>query len=69
MSRTYNTLGRRILAMLAEGGPRKHTVLVGIARDEARLKSTLERLIAAGSIRKFNHRRGGLHYALAKPKS
>jgi hypothetical protein len=66
--RAYNTLGRRILALLAEGGPRKHTVLLGIAGSEERLLATVRRLIGNGLIRSTNHRRGGIQYALAKPR-
>lgn len=67
MPRQYNTLGRRILAVLAEGGPRKHAILRVIAGGEQRLQAALERLRGTRSIRSF-HRQGGIHYALAKPR-
>lgn len=67
MPRQYNTLGRRILAMLKEGGARKHNVLRAIAGSEERLQAALQRLRSAGSIESF-HRQGGIHYALAKPR-
>lgn len=67
MPRPYNTLGRRILAVLGEGGPRKHGILRAIAGSEERLQAALKRLRAARSIQAF-HRQGGIHYALAKPR-
>lgn len=67
MPRQYNTLGRRIVAMLAEGGPRKHNILRAIAGGEERLQAALARLRAAKSIHSFK-RQGGVHYALAKPR-
>ena len=69
--RTYNTLGRRILAMLEIGGPRKRTVLQGIAGSEKRLRPVLQRLMDAGLIviqRKRTADRGGQHYALARQR-
>lgn len=70
MKRQYNTLGRRILSMLAIGGPRKYNVLVGFARaanhTEKSLKRTLERLTTNGLLIRRSLRRGGVHYALAK---
>jgi hypothetical protein len=65
--RRYNTLGRRILAMLAPsgGGPRKRTVLLGIAGSEKKLRRALERLIAAGRVVVKGKKRGTL-YALGK---
>jgi len=43
-------------------------VLRGIAASEAQLASTLIRLRDAGLI-VLRHRRGGVHYALAKQKT
>lgn len=63
--RRYNTLGRRILAILAEGGPRKKTVLVGIAGDQKRAETTLRRLIDAGLVVMVGDKRGA-RYGLAK---
>ena len=63
--RPYNTLGHRILAMLEIGGPRKRTVLRGVAGSEERLKPVLERLLDTGAI-VMKHCRGGAVYALAK---
>ncbi len=65
MSRRYNTLGRRILAVLASGGPRKRTVLLGLAGDEKRLRATLTRLVGAGMVVVQGTKRGTL-YALGK---
>lgn len=61
--RRYNTLGRRILALLEIGGPRKRTVLEGIAGSDERLRPVLDRLVAAGLVR-AKHCRGGMVYAL-----
>lgn len=66
--RTYNTLGRRILSVLAVGGPRKRTVLVGLAGDEKRLRATLTRLMAAGMVRIIGSKRGTL-YGLGKQRA
>lgn len=67
--RPYNTLGRRILAVL-ETGARKYTVLRGLAaahlHTEKFLQRTLERLQKNGLIVKANHNRGGLVYELAR---
>lgn len=67
MKRRYNTLGRRILAVLAPegGGPRKRTVLRGIAGGEARLAPTLARLMKAGLVVMLGTKRG-VTYGLAK---
>lgn len=68
MPRAYNTLGRRILAVL-ETGPRKATVLAWMA-PEKRLKATLERLLKNKLIVALQKpRAGGTHYALAKRKT
>lgn len=68
--RPYNTLGRRILALLQpeNGGPRKRTVLVGIAGGEVRLKPVLQRLIDSGRVVMKGKKRGTL-YALGKPNT
>lgn len=65
--RPYNTLGRRILALLRPecGGPRKRTVLVGIAGSEQKLKPVLARLIDSGRIVIQSSKRG-TRYALGK---
>lgn len=65
--RPYNTLGRRILALLAPecGGPRKRTVLVGIAGGELRLKPVLQRLLDSGRVVMQSSKRG-TRYALGK---
>lgn len=65
--RPYNTLGRRIMAMLHPecGGPRKRTVLAGLAGGEKRLKPVLDRLIASGRIVVQSSKRG-TRYALGK---
>ncbi len=66
MSRQYDTLGRRILRLLAPdcGGPRKKSVLLGLA-DPKRVESTLRRLIDAGLVRMIGDKRGA-RYGLAK---
>lgn len=68
MPRQYNTLGRRILAVLAEGGPRKHSVLEGLAGSAERLKPVIDRLIDSGSIVR-RRRQGGIHYALVPKRT
>lgn len=65
--RTYNTLGRRILAILAIGGARKFNVFRWLA-DDKRLVATFQRLIDAKLIVR-RRRAGGVHYALTKSKS
>lgn len=67
MARHYNTLGRRILAVLETGGARKHNILRAIAGSEERLRPTLRRLMEAGSVRQF-YRQGGAHYELLKTR-
>jgi hypothetical protein len=66
MARPYNTLGRRILAILREGGRRSRNVLLGLAASaghtEQSFHRTIERLTLAGRIRSINCRRGGVHY-------
>jgi DNA-binding transcriptional regulator PaaX len=61
--RSYDMLGRRILAILAEGGARKHAILRAIAGSEERLQAALDRLKHAGLIQTLR-RRGGIHYDL-----
>jgi hypothetical protein len=65
--RPYETLGRRILRLLSpeSGGPRKRTVLIGVAGTEKRLKPVLARLIKAGSVVLRGRKRGTV-YALGK---
>lgn len=60
--RKYNTAGRRILAVLRIGGPRKFNVLAGILKNRERTSDALRRLKAAGLIFVV-HRYGGPHYA------
>lgn len=67
MARQYETLGRRFLAILEVGGPRKRNVLRALARSEAQFKSTMQRLIAAGLVVIQRERgRSGKLFALAK---
>lgn len=61
-------LGDRILAVLAEGGPRKPSILRALAAhlEQGHLfDATIARLKAAGRIRVI-YRRGGPHYALPR---
>lgn len=71
--RPYNTLGRRILSILREGGRRKHNVLVGFAKSIGHSEDFFQRAIArlarAGLVRTVNCRRGGLHYEAIEEKS
>jgi hypothetical protein len=64
MARAYETLGRRFLAILEVGGPRKPNVLRALARHERHFKSTIRRLVKAGLI-VYRRQHGGL-YALVK---
>jgi len=66
-TRHFDTLGRRILAVL-ELGPRKFNVLLGAFDSETRLRSTLKRLRADGQI-VLKHQRGGVQYALPKRRT
>lgn len=66
MARQYETLGRRFLAILEVGGPRKPNVLRGLARSEYHFKTTIRRLMKAQLI-VYRKQQGGL-YALAAPK-
>jgi hypothetical protein len=61
--RQYETLGRRILRLLSPefGGPRKRTVLIGLAGSEKRLQRTLARLMAAGQVVMLGSKRGTLY--------
>jgi hypothetical protein len=65
MARKYDTLGRRILRVLepANGGPRKRTVLLGLA-DPKRVERVLRRLMDAGQVVMVGDKRGA-RYALA----
>lgn len=62
--RPYNTLGRRILALLApeNGGPRSRTVLEGYAAHHGhgprRFDATLKRLIDTGLVVVVGEKRG-----------
>lgn len=69
MPRQYTTIGRRILAILKEGGPRKHHILVATAERYGHTEAALKRLLTAGLIVIENHKRGGRMVALAKPKA
>lgn len=65
--RKYETLGRRFLAILEVGGPRKRNVLRALAISEAQFKSTMRRLLAAGLIViKTERGRSGKLFALSK---
>jgi hypothetical protein len=64
-TRSYETLGRRILAILEVGGPRKPRILKALASTERQFDRTISRLKAAGLIVHHRHRGGGV-YALAK---
>jgi hypothetical protein len=64
MARAYETLGRRFLAILEVGGPRKPNVLKALARNERHFRTTIRRLIKAGLV-VYRKQYGGL-YALAK---
>lgn len=67
MARAYETLGRRFLAILEVGGPRKANVLRALAKSERQFKRTIQRLRKAGLIViQRNGDRGGQLYALAK---
>ncbi len=63
--KTYDTLGRRILAVLEPecGGPRKLNVLRGMA-DPKRVDRTLARLVRNRQVVRRGERRG-LTFALA----
>lgn len=61
----YNTLEKRLLAVLATG-PRKRTVLAALASNEEQFRRTLVRMQAAGAVTTKNHRRGGIEVALAR---
>lgn len=69
MARRYTTIGRRMLAVLAEGGPRKKHILEAMAARYGHGKRAFERhiarLVEAGLIVVTNHRRGGCIVALA----
>lgn len=65
MARAYDMDGRRLLAVLREGGERKHGILRAIIGSEERLQAVLRRF--RRSI-KSKRRQGGIHYALAKPR-
>lgn len=66
MPRRYETLGRRLLGILAEGGPRKANVLRALARSEQQFQHTIARLQQAGRIVRHRERgRHGVVYALA----
>ena len=71
--RPYNTLGRRILTVLREGGRRSRNVLLGYARSlyhsDASFDSAIARLQKAGLIRSINCRRGGTHYEAIEEKA
>jgi hypothetical protein len=67
MARKYETLGRRFLAILAEGGPRKPNVLRALARSEYHFRTTIRRLVKAGLV-VYRKQHGGL-YALAEQKA
>lgn len=64
--RSYDTLGRRILRVLHPecGGPRKKSVLLGIA-DAKRVERTLRRLMDAGLVVMVGDKKGA-KYALAE---
>lgn len=66
MPRNYETLGRRFLAILAEGGPRKPNVLRALARSEYHFTTTIRRLLKARLV-VYHKQQGGL-YALAEAK-
>ena len=66
MTRKYETLGRRFLAILEVGGPRKPNVLRALARSEYHFKTTIHRLVKAGLV-VYRKQQGGL-YALAESK-
>lgn len=59
MTRRYDTLGRRILRVLEpeSGGPRKKTVLLGLA-DPKRVERVLRRLMDAGLVVKVGDMKG-----------
>lgn len=65
--RRYNTLGRRILNLLKpeNGGPRKRSVLEGLAGSDPRLKPVLRRLLDAGQVVMLGDKRGA-RYALGR---
>ena len=73
MPRPYTTIGRRFLAVLAEGGPRKKHILEAMAARYGHSKKAFERhitrLVEAGLIVVTTHKRGGTYVALTKPKT
>lgn len=73
MPRRYELFGRRMLAVLEIGGPRKKHILEAMAERYGHGKKAFERHIArlvdAGLIVVTNRKRGGCIVALAKPKS
>lgn len=64
MARAYDTRGRRALAILAEGGPRKASILAAVVGED-----TVSRLVADGRVRRINRRRGGVLIDLPKRKA
>lgn len=70
MTRTYNSLGRRILRLLTEeyGGERKRSVLAGIAGGEKKLKPVLGRLLRNGQV-VMRRCYGGQRYGLPRKRA
>lgn len=62
--RPYNTLGRRILRVLAETGPRNRHVLCGLAGGEDKLDAVLTRLRAQGLVKIVGSKRGSRYAAV-----
>lgn len=61
-------LGAKIVEVLREGGPRKHAILLALARHHGssvlHFKNTINGLIRGRTVERFR-RHGGIHYRLA----